>query len=65
MVRSTVFKDRASSSTDSSGSNGALKPAEIPLEGMSRGIGGFNVLVPLRKLMIRSCFPKYLPFTVS
>ncbi len=68
-VRSAVLADRYLSSTESSGSQGPLwSPArtiERSQEGIRGGLGGFNLLAPLRNLTMRSCFPRDRPSTAS
>ncbi len=54
---------------ESSGSKGPLwSPArtiERSQEGIRGGLGGFNLLAPLRNLKMRSCFPRDRPSTAS
>lgn len=61
LVRRAVFKERALKSTDSRVSKGAIcrprKTTEKSQERIRHGLGGFNLLAPLRNLMIRLCFP--------
>ncbi len=68
-VRSAVLADRNLSSTESSGSKGHLwSPArmiERSQEGTRGGLGGFNLLEPLRNLTMRLCFPRDQPSTAS
>ncbi len=68
-VRSRVFIDRNFNSTDCKGSKGAviraLSTKAKSQEGREGGLGGFNLLAPLRNLTTRLCFPTDFPSTGS
>ncbi len=68
-MRSTVFNDIRLSSTDCRGSKGscfkAVRTKGRSQEGTRWGHRGLNLLVPLRNLMTKSCFPTDLSSTAS
>ncbi len=66
-VRSAVLADRNFSLT--CGSKGPLwslaRTIERSQESIKRGLGGFNLLAPIRNLTMRSCFSRDWPSTAS